>query len=435
MTSPSSIRAAPSPPTAAFPASTCCGDWPDEAMAALGPDRRTAVVTLTHDPKLDDPALQAALRSPAFYIGALGSRRPMPRASERLAARRLLAGGARAHPRAGRPHHRRPVAGRDRRLHPGPDHRRAPRPPDGMIFAEMAARRGRGRHPRPQRRCRGGAFKKGRRLSAADIAALAAAGQTSVMAVRLEPDDVPRGRGGRAPWPRRVAGDHLTVAAPFTGRCNLMAQRQGVLVVDQRAPRRAQLRRRGDHGRDPAALRPGRAARDGGDGQDHPLRRAARVAGALRSPSPGRPARSSASPLPAAAPVGLIQTRLPGTQGERARQDPSRSTNARLAALGCPPVVERRCAHRDRRAHRRHRGRWRGAEMLLIAGASAITDRRDVIPAAIDAGRRQGRCISACRSIPAICCCWAASASGRCWACPAAPARPSSTASTGCCSG
>ncbi|WP_339833118.1 XdhC family protein [uncultured Parvibaculum sp.] len=50
-------------------------DWPDEAMAALAPDTRTAVVTLTHDPKLDDPALQAALKSPAFYIGALGSQK------------------------------------------------------------------------------------------------------------------------------------------------------------------------------------------------------------------------------------------------------------------------------------------------------------------------------------------------------------------------
>ena len=50
-------------------------DWPDEAMRRLAPDAGTAVVTLTHDPKLDDPALIAALRSPAFYIGALGSRR------------------------------------------------------------------------------------------------------------------------------------------------------------------------------------------------------------------------------------------------------------------------------------------------------------------------------------------------------------------------
>jgi xanthine dehydrogenase accessory factor len=59
-------------------------DWPDEAMAALRPDARTAVVTLTHDPKLDDPALDAALRSPAFYIGALGSRRTHAKRVARL---------------------------------------------------------------------------------------------------------------------------------------------------------------------------------------------------------------------------------------------------------------------------------------------------------------------------------------------------------------
>jgi xanthine dehydrogenase accessory factor len=60
-------------------------DWPDEAMEALAPDSRTAVVTLTHDPKLDDPALDVALRSPAFYIGALGSRRTHAKRLERLA--------------------------------------------------------------------------------------------------------------------------------------------------------------------------------------------------------------------------------------------------------------------------------------------------------------------------------------------------------------
>jgi len=58
-----------------FPGVTLSRDWPDEAMAAWSPDSRSAVVTLTHDPKLDDPALDAALRSPARYIGALGSRK------------------------------------------------------------------------------------------------------------------------------------------------------------------------------------------------------------------------------------------------------------------------------------------------------------------------------------------------------------------------
>jgi xanthine dehydrogenase accessory factor len=60
--------------------------WPDEALANVKPDIRTAIVTLTHDPKLDDPALAAALRSPAFYIGALGSRKTHAKRLQRLAA-------------------------------------------------------------------------------------------------------------------------------------------------------------------------------------------------------------------------------------------------------------------------------------------------------------------------------------------------------------
>ena len=58
-----------------FPNVSVMTDWPDEALDALLPDARTAVVTLTHDPKLDDPALDRALRSDAFYIGSLGSRK------------------------------------------------------------------------------------------------------------------------------------------------------------------------------------------------------------------------------------------------------------------------------------------------------------------------------------------------------------------------
>jgi xanthine dehydrogenase accessory factor len=60
---------------ARFPGLEMTSEWPDEALERLRPDRGSAVVTLTHDPKLDDPALAAALRSECFYIGALGSRR------------------------------------------------------------------------------------------------------------------------------------------------------------------------------------------------------------------------------------------------------------------------------------------------------------------------------------------------------------------------
>ena len=68
-----------------FPGSDCLTAWPDEAMAGLGLDPRTAVVTLTHDPKIDDPGLRAALASDAFYIGCLGSRRTHAARCERLA--------------------------------------------------------------------------------------------------------------------------------------------------------------------------------------------------------------------------------------------------------------------------------------------------------------------------------------------------------------
>ena len=67
-----------------FPDVDVSTDWPDEALETLCPDRRTAIVTLTHDPKLDDPALDVALRGDAFYVAALGSRRTHAGRTERL---------------------------------------------------------------------------------------------------------------------------------------------------------------------------------------------------------------------------------------------------------------------------------------------------------------------------------------------------------------
>ena len=67
-----------------FPGETIVDDWPDAAMAALKPDARTAVVTLTHDPKLDDPAIMAVLRSDIFYLGCLGSTRTHAKRVARL---------------------------------------------------------------------------------------------------------------------------------------------------------------------------------------------------------------------------------------------------------------------------------------------------------------------------------------------------------------
>ena len=71
--------------TQRFPGVKVIKDWADEAFQAMGLDSSTAVVTLTHDPKLDDPALESALKSDVFYIGALGSKRTHAKRKERLA--------------------------------------------------------------------------------------------------------------------------------------------------------------------------------------------------------------------------------------------------------------------------------------------------------------------------------------------------------------
>jgi xanthine dehydrogenase accessory factor len=74
-----------------FPGVTLDDRWPDEAVAAHRPGPSTAVVTLSHDPKIDDPALFAALSAPTGYVAALGSRRSHAARLERLAARGISA--------------------------------------------------------------------------------------------------------------------------------------------------------------------------------------------------------------------------------------------------------------------------------------------------------------------------------------------------------
>jgi xanthine dehydrogenase accessory factor len=69
-----------------FPDVPVLAEWPDAVLPDVGIDQYTAVVALTHDPKIDDPALTAALRSKCFYIGALGSRKTHERRVQRLTA-------------------------------------------------------------------------------------------------------------------------------------------------------------------------------------------------------------------------------------------------------------------------------------------------------------------------------------------------------------
>jgi xanthine dehydrogenase accessory factor len=72
---------------ARFPGVTLHAEWPDETIPKLGFDARTAMIALTHDPKIDDPALSAAIKSKVFYIGALGSRKTHASRCERLSAK------------------------------------------------------------------------------------------------------------------------------------------------------------------------------------------------------------------------------------------------------------------------------------------------------------------------------------------------------------
>jgi len=69
---------------ARFPDITLHGEWPDEILPGLGLDQRSAMVALTHDPKIDDPSLQLALKSKIFYIGALGSKKTQASRVQRL---------------------------------------------------------------------------------------------------------------------------------------------------------------------------------------------------------------------------------------------------------------------------------------------------------------------------------------------------------------
>ena len=236
-----------------------------------------------------------------------------------------------------------------------------------MIFAEMPLAEAEGALLAHSVKIKGGAFRKGRRLSAADIAALTAAGQKTVMAVRLEADDVPEDEAARA-VAEAVAGEHLKVASPFTGRANLMAADRSVLVVDE--PRLDALNLL-DEAITLATLPPFDLLNAGEMAATVKIIpfavSRALLDRCLALAKEGPPILRLAAIRPRQ--VGLIQTRLSGMK-ESVLDKTREVTNGRLAELGCPAVEESRAEHRiaDLAAaiHAMN-----GPEMLLIAGASA----------------------------------------------------------------
>ena len=252
-----------------------------------------------------------------------------------------------------------------------------------MIFAEMDLAAAQGALLAHSVKAGAIAFRKGRCLSAADIAALRAAGVTSVMGVRLEPGDVPEDEAAVL-VARALAGPYLFAGKPFTGRANLMAEGPGLLVVDQA---RLDALNMIDEAVTVATLTPFDLLTPGDMAATIKIIPFS-VPGAVLDRCLALIAESD--PILSLAPlrhrrVGLIQTRLPGMK-ESILDKTRQITDQRLAELGCPPTIERRCAHRTADLTSAIAGLG-DVELLLIAGASAITDRRDVIPAAITASK------------------------------------------------
>ena len=225
-------------------------------------------------------------------------------------------------------------------------------------------------------------FKKGRVLSAADLAALREAGIETVVAARLDPGDVVEDRAAAA-LAEAIAGDNLSASAAFTGRCNLIVGTRGVLVVDRDRLDRLNMI---DETVTVATLSPYDLV--------EPRQMAATVK-VIPFAVPGEvlercleAARSEAPLLRVAAlrprQVGLVQSTLPGLK-DSILDKTKQALDARLAALDCAPAEELRCAH-DEAAVAEAIGtlRGRGCAIVLVSGASAIVDRRDVVPAGIE---------------------------------------------------
>jgi molybdenum cofactor cytidylyltransferase len=227
----------------------------------------------------------------------------------------------------------------------------------------------------------GRSLKKGRILTAEDVAALRAADIASVVAAKLEPGDIGENEAA-ATVAAALAAPGLEVGPAFTGRVNLFAQSLGLSVVDREAVDAVNLV---DEAVTLATVAPFAVVA--------PKQMLATVK-IIPFAVPGDIVRACAAkarelgPLLRVAPfvarrVALIQTRLPGLK-ESVLDKTVATTRDRLAALGSSLAAESRCAHEAMALAEEIRVMLRrGAEMVLVAGASAIIDRRDVIPAAL----------------------------------------------------
>ena len=251
-------------------------------------------------------------------------------------------------------------------------------------------------------RANGVNFAKGRVLSGDDVAKLKAAGAATVVAARLDADDVHEDEAA-ATVAKALAGEGIEVTAPFTGRCNHFAREAGLAVVDHE---RIDALNELDESVTVATLPP--------FARVEPRQMVATVKiipYAAPRTAVARAvdvAQSANQPLISIAPfkamrAGLVQTRLPGTR-DKVLDKAVGTTTKRLSSLGSALVGERRVTHDAKAiAGALRELKTEGCDIFLIAGASAIVDRHDVVPAGIEEAAG-GSAISACRSIPATCC-------------------------------
>ena len=234
--------------------------------------------------------------------------------------------------------------------------------------------------------CRSGGinFAKGRTLSAGDVAKLKAAGVSTVVAARLDPDDMHEDEAA-ATVAKALAGEGIEVTAPFTGRCNHFARGSGLAVVDHE---RIDALNELDESVTVATLPP--------FARVEPRQMVATVKiipyGAPRTAVDRalEVAHSANRPLISVAPframrAGLVQTKLPGTR-DKVLDKAVGTTTKRLTSLGSTLTAERRVAHDAKAiAGALKELKAEGCDLFLIAGASAIVDRHDVVPLGIAA--------------------------------------------------
>ena len=224
-------------------------------------------------------------------------------------------------------------------------------------------------------------FKKGRVLSADDVAALRRAGRTSVVVARFDADDVNEDQAAGA-LARALAGPHVKVAAPFTGRANLIAETAGVVVLERA---RLDALNLVDEAITFATVAPFEVVEPRqmiGTVKVIPFAAPRAVFERCLEIAQGDPMVRIAPLAPHR--VGLIQTRLPGTK-ESVLDGTVQATRARVEALGSELIGETRCEHAAAAVARAIIAfQAQRPDILLVAGASAVVDRRDVIPAGIE---------------------------------------------------